>query len=427
MAADFAQIDPAATTGMPASPVPTDDRVELIDIVRGFAVFGILLVNMPLFFSPIYLYVSSVEWWPGTLDRIVSHGIAFVGQGKFYTIFSFLFGVGLAIQMERAKRRGGPIAGLFARRIFWLALIGATHAFLIWFGDILLLYAMVGLVLLAFRNLTDRGILIWVVVLLLVPVLLMTGITGLVVIGRAIPESGEAIDQALAESREQTVAAIEPTRIAYAEGSFADALRARAGEVGVVYSFSIISAPQILGLFLIGLVVGRRRWLQEPESRLAGIRRALPWLLGVGIVGNLVMVATLDRVDPGSPSILGLVQWVAMAVGAPTLSFAYVGGIVLLYRRRGAQKWLSPLAAVGRMALTNYLMHSLVFTLLANGYGAGLYGRISPGTGLWMTLAMYAAQIPLSVWWLNRFRFGPAEWLWRSLTYRRLQPMTPPI
>ena len=413
--------------GDPTGPVPPEERVELIDVMRGFAVFGILLVNMPLFFSPIYLHVTSVEWWPGMLDRIVRHTTALVAQGKFYTIFSFLFGVGLAIQVERANRTGRPFAGLFARRLFWLAVIGAAHAFLIWFGDILLLYALLGFGLLALRNLSDRGLLIWIAILLLVPILLMTAITGLVVVGRALPDSGDAIDRALAESRQETIAAIEPTRATYAEGSFAEVMRARARQVGVVFSFSMISAPQILALFLLGLLVGRRRWLQSPANPSARLRGFLPLALGVGIAGNLVMVATLERVDPNSPSLLGLVQWVALSVGAPALSFAYLGGIALLHQRRGWRTRLSPLACVGRMALTNYLMQSVVFTLLANGYGLGLYGRVSPATGLGLTLALYGIQLPLSVWWLNRFRFGPAEWVWRSLTYRRWQPMTPRI
>jgi uncharacterized protein len=131
----------------------------------------------------------------------------------------------------------------------------------------------------------------------------------------------------------------------------------------------------------------------------------------------------IDHVEPGVPSMAGLLQQLGMIVGGPAQSLFYACAIILLWQKESWRRRLTPLAAVGRMALTNYLMHSVVFTTLANSYGFGLYGRIPPSVGILMTLAMFALQIPLSNWWLSRFRFGPVEWLWRSLTYWRLQPM----
>jgi len=146
-------------------------------------------------------------------------------------------------------------------------------------------------------------------------------------------------------------------------------------------------------------------------------------LLTLGLILSGVFTALRFNVDQTWPSPLLLLQQIGFMLGSPALSFSYVFGIGLLVQRESWLRRLRPLAAVGRMALTNYLMHSLVFTLVANGYGLGFYGRVRPPVGLVMTLAMFVLQIVLSNWWLGRFRFGPMEWLWRSLSYRKLQPM----
>ncbi|MCP3979309.1 MAG: DUF418 domain-containing protein [bacterium] len=407
----------------PLRPVTSGDRVELLDVLRGFAIFGILLVNMRMFFAPLYLDLSGTHWWPGPIDRAVHGAIVLLAQGKFYSLFSLLFGVGAAIQLQRATERGRPFARFFARRLGLLLLIGLIHAVGIWFGDILVMYALIGFVLLAFRNRSNRTLAVWTVILLCLPVLIIGGFTGLIEIGRMFPESAAEIEQSFVESAAAAAEALTRARETYASGSHGEILTERLSQLGTIYSFSWIFSPNILAMFLIGFNLGRRRTFDRLDEHAATIRRALPLLLIVGLATGAAVLAIMNTLPPMTLAPLTIVQTLATSVSALCLCFFYVGSIALLRRGEAWRRRLQPLAAVGRMALTNYLMHSLVFTTLANSYGFGLYGRISPSVGLGMTVAMYLIQIPLSAWWLSRFRYGPAEWLWRSLTYGAPQPM----
>jgi len=404
------------------APVPTAERVELLDILRGVAVLGILLVNMELFFAPIYS-LSFASAWTAPFDRVVDALIAFIAQGKFYTMFSFLFGLGAAVQLERADERGRPFEGFFARRLGWLLLIGLCHAFLVWYGDILAQYALIGFVLLLFVRCKNKTLLVWTVLLLLVPLILFGCITALTSLAGFFPESAEAVDDAMAESRQAYQERIDEANRVYPVGSYGEILPLRVRQVGTIYSFMFFAAPGILGMFLIGLNLGRRRVFHELPTHLPRIRKLLPWLLLFSLLAGGAYAALQSFVDQMRPSALLWLQQTAFFLGSPALSFSYVFGIALLVQCERWRRLVRPVAAVGRMALTNYLMHSLVFTFVANGYGLGYYGRVRPLIGLAMTLGTFVVQILLSNWWLRRFRYGPMEWLWRSLSYGRLQPM----
>jgi uncharacterized protein len=402
--------------------VNSGERVELLDILRGVAVLGILLVNMQLFFFPLYTMAMESQWTE-PLDRTVEGLILFFAQGKFYTMFSFLFGLGMAVQMERADARGRPFAGFFARRLLWLLLFGWCHAFLVWYGDILGQYALVGFLLLLFARRKNTTLTVWTVVLLLLPIIFFAGITALIVVAGFFPEGAVAIDEAMAQSEQQTAQNLDEALRVYPTGGYGEILPLRAKQVGTIYTYVLFAAPNILAMFLIGLNLGRRRLFHDLPPHLPRIRKLLPWLLALGLILSGLFTALRFNIGQTRPSPLLWLQQVGFLLGSPALSFSYVFGIALLAQRENWLRRLQPIAAVGRMALSNYLMHSLVFTLVANGYGLGFYGRVRPPVGLAMTLAMFAVQIVLSNWWLRRFRFGPMEWLWRSLSYRQLQPM----
>jgi len=393
----------------PMAPVARTERVALIDILRGFALLGILLVNMQMFGAPLKLWFSQVEWWPGPLDQAAKLFILFFAQGKFYTLFSILFGLGLAIQMERAEARGVHSARFFARRMVWLLMIGLCHAFLIWMGDILVSYALVGFLLIPFRKRKLKTLVVWTVVLMLLPLLIFAVPIFLV----------ETPERNPAEMLEQ----IESATAAYSSGDLGRIFAQRAQDVGMIWLFSFLSFPSFLALFLIGLNLGRRRFFQNLESNLPFVRRWIWRLLALGVLGNVAMVVAMELApDPMSP--IAYVGQIFMTFGAPAMTLFYISSLALLVQRKQWARRLAPIAAVGRMALTNYLLQSLVCTAIFNGYGwPGLYGRVSTFGGLLLTLAIYLLQIPLSNWWLGRYRFGPAEWVWRSLTYRRPQPM----
>jgi uncharacterized protein len=417
-------IESEAPAPRPLAPVAVGERVALMDVLRGVAILGILLVNMQLFFSPIYLQGSTELWWPAPIDRFVEKLIIFLAQAKFYTMFSMLLGMGMAIQMQRAEARGRRFGPMWARRMMWLVLIGACHAVGLWFGDILLTYALVAFALLLFPRRKNTTLLVWTIIFMLLPFLFFGMITVLVeVVPMLSPEAAEQIQQQMADQAGTFAQARDEALVAYSSGSYGEIIRTRLGQLGFMYSFMPIFAWNLLALFLIGFNLGRRRFLQNLPQNLPTVRRWIWWLFGFGVAGSLTMALMIDHVEPGVPSVAGLLQQLGMIVGGPAQSLFYASAIILLWQKESWRRRLTPLAAVGRMALTNYLMHSVVFTTLANSYGFGLYGRIRPSVGILMTLATFALQIPLSNWWLSRFRFGPVEWLWRSLTYWRLQPM----
>lgn len=416
---------PRPGAGTPAlTPVAAGERVALIDVLRGFAIFGILLVNLQFFFSPVAEQLLGETPFKAPIDRLAHGAIVFFAQAKFYSLFSFLFGMGLAIQMERALARGRRVAPFFARRMLWLLLIGLAHAFLLWFGDILITYALLGFVLILFRQCKDRTLLRWTVGLFAVPVLGYWTVAGMAALARQTPAGTAALESQLAAQMDGFRQATEAAYAAYPSGHWLEIFAVRAQEWLTVNAVAVVFAmPGILALFLVGLNLGRRRFFQRLPETLPAVRR---WIVPLGVVGvlaNVGVVMFLGRVNPAVPDLAATLQRTFLAIGGPALCFFYVCAITLLWQRAAVRHMLGYLAPVGRMALSNYLMHTVIFTTLAYGYGLGLYGEVSPSVGLAMTLAMYLLQIPLSAWWLRRYRFGPLEWLWRSLTYGRLQPM----
>lgn len=418
--------EPAAG-GQPTllTPVTGGERVEILDVLRGFAIFGILLVNMALFFSPMHLQVLNRPMVGGPLDELARELIVLLAQGKFYSLFSFLFGMGLAIQMERAAARGRKVGGFFAKRMLWLLLIGLAHAFLLWFGDILVLYSLMGFLLLAFREAKPKTLWIWTLVLLAVPVLFATLQTGAVLaIRSSAPAMLEPMTAGIEQFREQLQAGTAAAYEAYSSGSFGEIMAARAGEWWLIFPFTLFNfAWVVLGLFVLGLNLGKRRFFHRLEDNAPAIRRWIwpLWLVGLPLSGLMVWVSA--DIDPMMPSLGSLAYSALFVIAPPILSAAYVATLCLVWLRPAGRLLLHPLAPVGRMALTNYLMHSLVFTTVSYSYGFGLYGEIGYLEGLGLTVLIFAIQIPLSDWWLSHFRFGPMEWLWRSLSYGRMQPM----
>jgi uncharacterized protein len=390
-------------------------RIVSVDILRGFAVLGILLVNM-LSFSG-YFHIPPHQLTG--LNRAAVLLIKFVAQAKFYTLFSFLFGWGMAIQMERAGQREdespSPVP-FYVRRLLILLLIGLAHAILIWDGDILVTYALLGLLLLLFRKRSGRTLLVVAVICLLIPILIST--PGPAASLRAAYDGlREPLRRAMLEGYRANV---------LVEGSYAEAVAHRVKALLFGHSGILYTGPHVFGMFLLGLYVGRRRILHDIPAHLPLFRRVLRWGLIVGLPCNLLFVAATNWPDLVPSAYAELATRGARTIAGSALSLFYVSAIVLLTRRRAWLHRLMPLAAVGRTALSNYLLQSIVGTFVFYGYGLGLYGELGLAITLALTFLLFRAQVGLSEWWLGeRFRFGPAEWLWRSLSYGKLQPMKP--
>ncbi len=397
-------------------PVAEAERIKVIDVLRGFALFGVLLINMRNFDLP-------GQVWTGLADRVALWPILVLGDSKFWTLFSFLFGLGFALQMQRAERRGTRFVPLYARRLLVLLLFGLLHSLLLYGGDILYDYAVVGSVLLLFRKWSDGTVLILALACLLIPIGRHAVKVRLREIRQSDPQAARLAAQRDAEERRDDE---EGARV-LTRGSFSDAAAFRARHfvprrISVENSLFQLGGP--FPLFLLGLLVCRRRILQNIGEYLPFIRKALWWTLALGVLFTSISVtgkwpnAALPY-DSQTPHWRGLLWY----LGTPALSFSYACIVILLAQKDYWQRRLAPLAAVGRTALSNYLLQSAVFSTIFQHYGLGMAGRIGPSFDLALTTVIYGLQLPVSVWWLRHFRFGPAEWLWRTLTYGSIQPM----
>ena len=405
-------------------PVRPSQRFHIIDILRGFAIFGILLVNMEFFNNSFYAMVIGEYDINSTLDQIGRWFIAFFGEGKFYSTFSFLFGLGMALQYARAQEKGQRFVLFYLRRMFVLFLIGLVHAYLFWVGDILILYSVLGTVLLIFfRNRKPKTLLIWTAIFLIVPILLNAALLGFLSVGRMSPGGDAMMDEVFSEQMRTMTAADAKADLVYATGTFAEITQQRIEDMVYVFTTWPFMGFNVFAMFVLGLYAGKQKLYENSSENLTTWRKVWIWGLIIGVIGNFVYVVFSEGANRSMPSPQLLISLIGQTFGAPALALFYMTSLALLFQRPEWRPRLMPLSFVGRMALTNYLLQTLISTTLFYGYGFGLYGKIGIAGGVLLTVVIYAIQIPFSKWWLSRFRFGPMEWLWRSATYLKLQPM----
>jgi uncharacterized protein len=426
---------PAAVAGVleepSLQPVSRAARIAEMDYVRGLAVLGIFLVNMPLYNapSPVYFNNEATGWFRGPYDQAALWFIRIVAESKFYTLFSFLFGLGFGVQLTRAAAAGVPrFARFYSRRLAILFAIGILHMLLFWWGDVLHLYALLGFMLLLFRKRSQKTILAWAAVILLLPAgAALTFVTVQTV--RDTPQKQAERVRAREEERGKTQREIEEQTRIFSRGSRAEAQALRFRQARTHIPREGFWAIEIFSMFLAGLWFARSRMLEDVPGHLDRFRRWFRLGLFAGVTLTLVLALVRFRAGPDAPLAMAVpIQVLGHAVARPLQALFYGTGIVLLVQRESWRRRLAPMAAVGRMALTNYLAHTVVCVTLFNGVGFGLlgfglYGKVGPAAGLALTFLIYAVQLAGSPWWLRRYRFGPVEWAWRSLTYGRKQPM----
>lgn len=408
------------------SPVSLGERIDVVDILRGWAIFGMLIVNFSHDLGWKWWFATQ---WADTGDRLAYSLLHFFAAAKFHALFSFLFGWGFALQMGRAEARGAHFSAFYARRLFVLLLIGLADWILLDWDATLVEYALMGYVLFLFRRRSLKT--------LLVAALLFSGYWPAyeaVTIhnhARLLADSrtAEVTRQADARAEVAEKAREEEDLRVRTQNSFKEIVASNAREVASDLSsgyryLGMLGYP--LPLLLTGFYIGRRRVLEDVPAHIGFIRKVFWWGLGLGLVGNGVGV--LITRYPGTYQAPWDKSWVGDAaffqVGVPALCFCYAALIVLLAQRPAWRLRLGVLAPIGRMALTNYILQIVIFDLLL--YGFGLFGRFGPLLGTLIGLAVFVMQALLSTWWMKRFRFGPLEWLWRTLTYGRLQPMRAP-
>lgn len=388
---------------------PVRERIQALDVLRGIAVAGILCANVLVFFG---IFVIPAER-AAALPTVAADNVALFLEhvfvdGKFYSVFSLLFGIGFGLQLARG---GDAALPRFKRRLRILLAIGAIHAFLIWAGDILMLYALLGLTMPWFARKSDRDLLRWAVRLLAVP-------TVLYVVAVAVwALVGPGTAPAVADSK--VPAGILAIFEAMGRGGIKDAF---IGNLVFVVGrwadlFASVRFPKVLGMFVLGLWTVRTGIAQAPALHRVMLVRwsRLGWC--IGLPANLIAAWAFLHSPYLPPSVGGLLGVAMQGVGIPMLAIGYAATVGLLVV--DGRRLITVFAPVGRMALTNYLMHSIICVVLSYGFGFALWWRVGASRAMAIAAAIIVVQIPLSAWWLSRFRFGPAEWIWRRLTYGR--------
>ena len=400
-----------------AGPIDSSERSALLDSLRGWALFGILIANMVAFIGfPFLDEAQRARSIGASFDDLAELLLEWLVVGKFYSIFSLLFGIGFAIQIGRLEQRGEGVAR-YLRRLAILFLIGLAHIFLLWLGDIVALYALMGALLLLFRNQSDRALLQWAIALWLLPVA-WSAMIHFAGVNPARPIFGLGVGTLAASGIDVSVGPFE----FYRDADFVAALAARPGEAffrlgDLVYQMRF---TKVLGMFLVGLWIGRRAlYARLGEHRRLLLRAAQ---LGLGLGLPLSAVKAVLAMWPGESPTIAFAAECFYVLGTPTLALGYAATFALVWEG-GRERLLGWAAPAGRMALTNYLMQTVLQSLLFYGWGFGLIGRLGLAFVLPISLALFVLQIAYSRWWLARFRFGPVEWLWRSLVYGRAQPM----
>ncbi|MFE2036043.1 DUF418 domain-containing protein [Streptomyces scopuliridis] len=393
---------PPSQTEPALAGTPATARLADVDALRGFALFGILMVNIPFFASGYTLLDISDPARTAWHDHLASDVVQFFFESKFYLLFAFLFGYSFTLQINSAAARGLTFRPRFLRRLGALFLIGVANAVLLFYGDILVTYAVLGLLLFLMRGISPRRAL-WVAGIITGTIaLLFLTVAVLVAVIDGASATATASEQArmLADGRAGTEAM---------RGGLGSVIGERLSSLGTSFPLILFfQGPLAFSAFLVGLAAGKRRVLAHPAGHDRKLR--LMQLIGfpVGLAGSLFYTFGGDD---------NLFVMAAHLVSAPFLTAAYAATLLRAFRTERGARLAEVLARPGRMALTNYLSQSLLCVLIFTGIGLGLIGRVPYAAVLAIAVAVYSVQLVWSAWWMRRFRMGPVEWLLRAATH----------
>ncbi|XRD25679.1 DUF418 domain-containing protein [Lysinibacillus fusiformis] len=382
---------------MEFKPTMLQDRLATLDILRGISLVGILLVNMYTFYLPMP-HIDLASWFTTPSDIVWQKNLDIYVQSSFYPLFAMLFGYGLAMQWQKAQSRGQNFYTLGLRRLSVLFAFGFIHAVLIWWGDILMMYAFCGVFLVLLLRLSP----IWLVVSALIINGLMQ-VFMLFVIG--IMQFNTKVDDYL------DIVSVEKAITAYGTGNWLDAFMQRLTDLSTQAGIGMWFAAlfTILPYMLIGAAASKWRLVERAKE--------LKWLwLALAITG-LIIGITIKSL-PVMFTRTYLFDYLKVYIGGPILSVGYVAVIVLLCLLPIVPKLLSPFGKIGRMSLTMYIMQSIIGTCLFYQFGFGWYGKVSVETGVFIAIGIIVVQMIIAEIWLTKWKQGPLEALWRKLTYK---------
>ena len=406
-------------------------RIQTLDIVRGVAVMGILAMNIVAFAMPFQAYMNPVAFGEMGTDDFVSWLLSFVFiDGKMRGLFSFLFGASLLLVVDRAEANGESAAEVHYRRMIWLLIFGFIHFYLIWFGDILIGYAAIGMLAYFFRHLPVRTLILWGVLLLSMQLLVFVGLTAAIAsLSSAATQPGasaEVLAQWQAMERDfgiMTGNHLSETLATY-RGGYGGIVRERLAEHGIdPFKGLIMFGWETLGYMLLGMAALKSGFLTGAWSNRAYARvAAIGYAIGIPVYAGLAWLYA----DTGYTVQMTFAIVMAATVPFRPLMILATAALIILLTRPGGPL-TQRIAATGRAAFTNYLGTSILMTTLFYGYGGGLFGSIGRAE-LWLVVvATWALMLLWSKPWLERYRYGPFEWLWRTLARGSVQPMRRPL
>ncbi|NBG87645.1 DUF418 domain-containing protein [Isachenkonia alkalipeptolytica] len=383
-------------------------RIEALDILRGFALFGVLLVNLTMMHTSRTGFSVSRMGLEG-INHLSALGIEVFFQGKFYTIFSILFGLGFFLFMNRkGKDIQSPEAlkPFFIRRMLALLFFGLLHMVFVWHGDILHVYALIGLVLLWRKEKTEedllRGVLIWL--------LIAAFITGVLNALIEVPILFHAMVTSEMSPYADSV---------YSGGSYWELLRFRlVHEVQNAPVDLVFILPKILGLFYLGFYLGRKKLFENLKDHRGTLLKTLRYSAAISLIMILGLLFFRPYTGGENPYYtFAFLEGIFRETLTLSGSAFYISGLLLLLGKTPWKKILNPLKYLGKTALSNYLIQTLFWSWVFNGYGLGFYGRLPYWSFFPLATAFFILQILLSKWWLSRWKTGPMEALWRRFTY----------
>ncbi|MEJ1238573.1 DUF418 domain-containing protein [Chryseolinea sp. T2] len=390
-------------------PIAEIERNGVVDALRGFALLGVLLANLISFVSFTMPQVVIDRATEGTLNHYYELFMRIFIDNKFVTLFSLLFGYGFGVLMDRVTSKGLDAVPFYIRRMTILFALGFIHIFF-WWGEILHVYAFCGLLMLLFRNASNRSLLIWAVFLMLVPYLIV----------RYIMVQIKAFDHEISEVVYQHYLdlALQPDlkSVWLANWSIHQ-------YVYVQCIFEWIELTQALAKFLIGYWIMRVGVLNNIDRNVSVIRQVLYFSAAIALA-YIIETAWYFVTSPKIDSIILKMSLQGFnRIGVLSLSLTYAGLITLWYRRKPGAFLLVAFRNVGMMSLTNYLCHTLIYVTLLHGIGLGLMDKLTVTQTLYVGLLIYPVQVVISMYWLKRYRYGPVEWIWRQLSYWKRFPI----
>lgn len=399
------------------NPVSLSDRILSLDVLRGFAVLGILIMNIQNFSMIEAAYINPTAYGDLTgINKWVWIFSHIFGDQKFMTIFSILFGAGIFLFTSRAVEKGRSAAGLHYRRTFWLLIFGLIHAYVFWHGDILVTYALCAVLAFLFRNRSPK--LLFILGIVVISISSMFYLMGGLTISSWPPESIDGTMLSWKPGQE----IIDHEIAAYQGGWLAQmAHRIPSSIKFQTMIFLMYTGWRAGGLMLVGMALYKWGVLSAGRSSKFYSKMAI---FGLGLGLPIVILGIVRNFAEGWTLAFSMfLGWQFNYWGSLLVAAGYIGLVMLLCQLNVWEGLKRRFAAVGRMAFTNYLLQTIICTTIFYGHGFGLFGRVERVWQLVIVFGIWIFQLYISPIWLRRFKFGPAEWLWRSLTYWKLQPM----